>query len=236
MRTVLLHGFWGEPRDWNAVLARLPLGANVWAPDLHAEGPLTEAPDLNAWTTAFLDALTRESSEPVQLVGYSMGGRLALQALTRAPERFRRALICSATPFLHANETAADRAAWEQVWRERFLSASWDELERQWSDQPVFTASAPPPPRRRQDRLRHALAHAVSEWSVRHHTFGVKEIRALPPSVEWAFGALDQKYQRLAKSLQELPVRGQITSVAEAGHRLVVEAPDWIAQWISRGE
>jgi hypothetical protein len=53
--------------------------------------------------------------------------------------------------------------------------------------------------------------------------------------VEWAFGALDQKYVEFAKTLQALPVQGQITVIPNAGHRLTTDASDFIADWIQRG-
>ena len=53
--------------------------------------------------------------------------------------------------------------------------------------------------------------------------------------MEWAFGALDQKYLKVVKSLQELPVQGQISIIPQAGHRLLVEAADFVSQWIEKG-
>jgi 2-succinyl-6-hydroxy-2,4-cyclohexadiene-1-carboxylate synthase len=232
--TVLLHGFWGQPADWNAVLAELPLTEPLWIPDLYEAGPLSPDHDLPEWCAAFLDEIERrEAGRPVRLVGYSMGGRLALHACLRRPEAFSRVLLLSARPYL--NEDVAERERWETRWAEKFLTAPWSALEEAWQDQAVLRASAGSP-RRRDEALRGALARCLRQRSVRRHGIALAALKALPETVDWAFGALDQKYLQVAKDLQELPVRGQITVIPNAGHRLITDASAFIARWIAQGE
>lgn len=230
--TVFLHGFWGQPSDWNEVLTRLPLTEGAWIPDLYEPGPLDPSHDLEKWTTHFLVAIQDQvgCNSKVQLVGYSMGGRLALNALMRAPHLFSRALILSSTPFL-SPEAHKERASWEESWKERFLSLDWQELESAWQDQSVFSGSKMLA-RRKEPHLPEMLGLSLANWSVRHHPFGEKEVRGLGSSVDWAFGALDQKYRECAKTLQELPVKGQITVIPQAGHRVISDASLWIADWV----
>ncbi|MGE0527992.1 MAG: alpha/beta fold hydrolase [Bdellovibrionales bacterium] len=236
MTTVLLHGFWGHPQDWNQVLQALPLEIPVWIPDLYETGPLAPPTPLAKWVENFLSELERRfgAEESVQLVGYSMGARLALNAWVREPRRFARALLLSAAPYISSTERA-EREQWEEDWSQRFLSQSWSELQSAWQDQPVLATSAPVE-RRQSDELRERLAGSLKNWSVRHHPFGIDETKALPASVDWAFGAMDQKYSRVAKTLRELPVRGQIIRVPNAGHRLLTDAPAEIAAWIKQGK
>jgi 2-succinyl-6-hydroxy-2,4-cyclohexadiene-1-carboxylate synthase len=231
--TVLLHGFWGQPKDWNAVIAGLPLSEVVWAPDLYEAGPLSPDHTLKAWTDSFLQQVRSSGEGPVQIVGYSMGGRLALNALARAPQMFSRALILSASPFLI--DGAEERASWETQWANRFLLEDWTQLEAAWQDLSVFKGSAQAAERRHSQTLREMLGLSLSNWSPRHHAFGTEDIQQLPATVEWAFGALDQKYVKLAKTLQELPIKGQITVIPNAGHRLTAEAAGFICDWIERG-
>lgn len=231
--TVLLHGFWGQPQDWNAVLARLPLSAQVLTPDLYRERELSPAHDLPVWTKSFLNWLDGQTgSEPVDLVGYSMGSRLAANLLVASPKKFRRALLLSANP-VWANDDFGPRNLWEQQWKERFATQPWAELEKAWQDQNVFEGTKAMR-HRHHDDLRELLGLSLENWSPRRHGFGLEEVKAMSPAVEWAFGALDQKYLPVAKSLQELPVQGQISIIPNAGHRLPFEAADFIAGWIER--
>lgn len=231
--TVLLHGFWGQPMDWNPVVDRLPLAAPLWIPDLYL-GPLGPDKDLEAWTLNFIEQLHSHAyHQPVQMVGYSMGGRLALNAFLRAPQMFTRVLLLSTMPFLPQAEHA-ERARWEAEWSGRFLNEDWATLASAWQEQAVFEGSKSMA-RRQAPALREMLSVGLKNWSVTRHPFGAAEVKALPASLEWAFGALDQKYMARAKQLQELSVQGQIEIISNAGHRLLADAPEWISQWITRG-
>ncbi|HEV8433755.1 MAG TPA: alpha/beta fold hydrolase, partial [Thermoanaerobaculia bacterium] len=70
-----------------------------------------------------------ETDERV-LVGYSMGGRLALQALV-ANAAFDRAVIISAG--LNLEEGREERRARDEAWAKRFESDAWDEVMRDWN-------------------------------------------------------------------------------------------------------
>ena len=230
--TVLLHGFWGQPSDWREVLKRLPLTEDVVTPDLFEGGPLAPNHPLGQWTRNFVNWLDANvGPQPVQIIGYSMGARLALSAIVANPQRFSRGLMLSARPVLESAEHA-ERELWEKTWGRKFLTQPWAELRQNWQEQSVFSGS-PPQPRRENELLREWLAASLSNWSARHHEFGWAQIAGLSPDIEFAYGALDQKYLSVAKTLQELPVRGQISFIPNAGHRLPFDAADFIAHWIT---
>lgn len=234
MTTVLLHGFWGQPQDWSAVIQRLGLTTQVIAPDLYEPSELSPQYELKEWTRHFLHWLKENAGQaPVQIVGYSMGARLALNALMTEPQRFHRALLLSGAAGFPP-EALAGREEWERLWREKFLSQPWPELESAWQDQSVFAGSQATP-RRRSENLREWLGLCLENWSVRRHEFTLQDLKSLGSRADWAFGALDQKYVSFAKTLQDLPVQGQITVIPNAGHRLITDAPDFIADWIERG-
>jgi 2-succinyl-6-hydroxy-2,4-cyclohexadiene-1-carboxylate synthase len=230
MLTVLIHGFWGGPADWNGVLKELPLGADVWTPDLYEPGPLAPHHTLKDWTAHFIEeARDRAGSEPIQAVGYSMGGRMLTAALLAEPKIFRRALVLSANP-IWADE---GRNEWEMNWRERFLRDPWEELERGWNEMGIFTGSHSLN-RRNTPVLREMLGQSLINWSPTKHPYSAEDVKSLPKAVEWAFGALDQKYLRVAKDLAKLPVQGQISIIENAGHRLPLDASRWVAAWLTK--
>ena len=231
MTTIFLHGFWGAPADWAEVLKRLPLSAGTWCPDLYRDEGLGPEVEPLAWADRFVHRVrARLGSEPAQLVGYSMGGRLALHAILRVPGVFRRSLMVSARPLPPADADA--RAAWETAWAKRFRADPWADLTRDWSAEPVFAGSRASA-RRCDDDLRPGLADSLDRWSVRRHAFGAAELRGTTARVDWAFGASDQKYLGVANQLREIGVGGQISIIPHAGHRVPFDAPDVIARWVS---
>ncbi len=230
--TVLLHGFWGSPSSWREVLKILPLHAQVLTPDLYEPGPLAPHHNLAEWVAHFLEWVSEQSSQPVQLVGYSMGARLALNAVVQDASKFSRVLLLSGRPLMPST-AIKEREEWEMNWRQKFLSQPWAELVSAWEEQPVFGADQPILYRRQSDQMREMLGQSLLNWSPRHHRIHDADLKALPAWVNWAYGALDQKYLSVAKSLQELPVQGQISIIPKAGHRLPTDAPEFIAQWIT---
>lgn len=234
MLTVLIHGFWGGPVDWNGVLRALPLGCEVWTPDLYEPGPLGPHHDMKHWTEHFMEEIEeRAKGSPVQAVGYSMGGRLLTNTLIKKPGLFQRALVASAFP-LPLIEGRTERVEWEVAWRKKFLDEPWEDLEKGWGDQTVFQGSNQGQ-RRHGAVLREMLGQSLINWSPTQHEFSDEDVKSLPAAVEWAFGALDQKYLSVAKDLAKLPVQGQITVIENAGHRLPLDASPWIAQWVEKG-
>ena len=232
MTTILLHGFWGAPADWNQTLAQLPLGAPTWCPDLYRDEGLGPDVEPLKWADRFVHRVRAEVGERAQLVAYSMGGRLALHALLRVPGLFTRTLILSAAA---VPEVTGARGAWERDWARRFREEPWDALERDWAKEAVI-ATSPAGPRRHDDALREGLAQSLETWSPTKHAFGAKELIETTAHVDYAFGAEDQKYRDQAKQLRALPVRGQITIIPKAGHRLPQDAPEFIARWIGETE
>lgn len=228
MTTVLLHGFWGQPSDWTEVIKKLPLGQTLWTPDLYEPGPLAPHHTTEEWCAHFFDELNlRVGSGPVQVVGYSMSGRLLVNLVCTKPERFSRALILSANPL------PVERGEFEREWRAKFLEMPWDELEKSWDELSVFSGSQRPP-RRRSAMMREMLGQSLINWGPSQNVYLAGELKSIAATVDWAFGALDQKYVSLAKDLATLPLQGQITVIENAGHRIPLDAADWVGRWICK--
>lgn len=94
---VLLHGLSGSVEDWNDVLPTLARGRRVIAVDLLGCGQ-TDKPtgcaytpdDMRNHVVATLDALDLKR---VDLNGWSMGGRIALDLAYHVPARVRRLIV-----------------------------------------------------------------------------------------------------------------------------------------------
>src|SRR5919206_4942182 len=111
-----LHGFMGSSADWQDVASAIGDRAFCIAPDLPGHGGSLGLPP-GAYTTEgtaravirTLDEL--EARRPV-IVGYSMGGRLALYLALRYPERCAGLFLESSSPGLQgAGEREKRRAA-----------------------------------------------------------------------------------------------------------------------------
>jgi 2-succinyl-6-hydroxy-2,4-cyclohexadiene-1-carboxylate synthase len=93
---VLLHGFTHTGASWDPVVAALGERYRALAPDIRGHG--------GAWnrTPVTLEAVLEDVAAlaPARfiLVGYSMGGRIALHAALALPGRIERLVLIGASP------------------------------------------------------------------------------------------------------------------------------------------
>src|SRR5205085_576420 len=124
---VALHGFLGRASDWDFLR---DAGLEVEARELDDIPPHGDV-----------------------LLGYSMGGRLALQALLDGAA-YRRAVIVSAGLGIEDDAERASRRASDERWAQRFERDEWESLMRDWNAQPIFGGHAPVRRERDFDRAR----------------------------------------------------------------------------------
>ena len=107
---VLLHGFTQTRQSWRRTVAALGGRYRALAPDLPGHGHAAERrPASFAACAAYVRAL---ADGPCTLVGYSMGGRIALYTALALPGLVERLVLVGASPGIaDSAERAARRAA-----------------------------------------------------------------------------------------------------------------------------
>ncbi|HVG23956.1 MAG TPA: alpha/beta fold hydrolase [Thermoanaerobaculia bacterium] len=149
------------------------------------------------------------------LVGYSMGGRLALDLLQR--RRFDKAVIISAG--LNAPDPA--RRARDEEWARRFQTEEWRSLMRAWNAQEVFGGHVLE--RREEDYDRAELARQLREYSPA--VLPPPRLESIETPLLWIAGERDAKYVAIAtEAVRRLP-RAELWICPNAGHRLPWEQP-----------
>jgi 2-succinyl-6-hydroxy-2,4-cyclohexadiene-1-carboxylate synthase len=154
------------------------------------------------------------------LLGYSMGGRLALQALLDGAA-YDRAIIVSAG--LNLDQRREERRARDEQWARRFESDAWDDVIRDWNAQPVFGGHVLH--REERDYDRRELARQLRESSpgvLPHLAPRLHEI-AIP--LLWIAGERDAAYVAIARRAVSLLPRGELWICPDAGHRVPWEQP-----------
>jgi esterase len=97
---VLLHGLLGSSRNWQTAGSALAAGRRVYALDLrnHGQSPHADRmsyPDMAADVLAWMDA---HGVGQAELVGHSMGGKVAMVLACRHPERVGRLVVVDIAP------------------------------------------------------------------------------------------------------------------------------------------
>jgi 2-succinyl-6-hydroxy-2,4-cyclohexadiene-1-carboxylate synthase len=226
--TLLLHGFTGTGADWAGWPAD---GPGALAPDLPGHGG---SPDPTGDFAAEIERLLAALPAGIEaLVGYSLGGRIALALLAAAPERFRAATIVSAHPGLfNAGQRAGRRtqdARWIALLREQGIAA----FVAAWEQQPLFASQTALPSAVLAEQRRRRLAQRADGLAASLACFGLAEmpdtwdaLARWPGRLGWLAGARDDKFVAIAKRIARERPATAVHIVPDVGHNLLLEAPD----------
>jgi 2-succinyl-6-hydroxy-2,4-cyclohexadiene-1-carboxylate synthase len=167
------------------------------------------------------------------LLGYSLGGRLAMQLLKWAPPGFfRAAILISTHPGLRTNAEREARCQLDATWAQRAREWPWESFWEAWEAQPVF-AGTQARAWRLAEHAREAVAHAFVHWSLGlQEDFRplLQQASRLPKQCYWVTGERDAKFAALA---QEVGSPWQ-QIILPGGHRLPWDAAQALAEIVHR--
>ena len=142
-RIIFLHGFLGSGNDWLPVARHLEKEYCSILVDLpgHGESGIAANGNPDYFFTETVDTLaeelTRSASPPCFLVGYSMGGRIAISLLLRHPHLFSKAIILSASPGLATEQERISRQESDEGIA-RKIERNFTGFIEAWYQQPLF--------------------------------------------------------------------------------------------------
>jgi 2-succinyl-6-hydroxy-2,4-cyclohexadiene-1-carboxylate synthase len=228
-----LHGFLGLGADWEPLrLACAGAGLPpVRAPDLFGAEPFgPRAGSMAAWGAWLAAHVAQQDPEPV-IVGYSLGGRLALHALLAPAAAWRAAVIVSAHPGLEHEADRARRRAEDESWARRFARDPWDALLADWNAREVFGgASTASRPEHLYDRP--SLAAALRHWSLGEQEPLIVRFGEVRRRVLWIAGERDARYLAQGRAAVAALPRGELRMAPDAGHRVPWDNPDWFCRTV----
>ncbi|HTX32671.1 MAG TPA: 2-succinyl-6-hydroxy-2,4-cyclohexadiene-1-carboxylate synthase [Solirubrobacteraceae bacterium] len=234
---LLLHGFTHTGSSWEPVVAALGERYRSLTPDLRGHGVAAEAtPVTLAAVLGDLDPLL--TSGGVTLVGYSMGGRIALHAALAWPERVARLVLIGASPGIAvAGERQARRRDDKQL-AEEIEDSTVEEFAHRWAQTPVL-AGLPEDvlARAHADRLRSApsgLARALRGLGTGALPSLWERLGEVAMPVSLVVGERDGKFRDIAERMAASLPQAEIVLVPGAGHAVHLEAPERVAEIIER--
>lgn len=235
---MLLHGFTGCAQSWDRLWAALLREYTTITPDLLGHGR-TDAPHDPARyrmercvedLVAILDALDVERTH---LLGYSMGGRVALAAAVAHPERIASLILESASPGLAEAAERQARIASDNALADLAERDGIEAFVARWERTALFATQDRLPTEVRARLRAHRLANKPAGLanSLRGLGTGVQpplwerlgELRL--PCLVMA-GELDAKFVSIAQKMADAIAGARIALVAGAGHTIHLEQPD----------
>jgi 2-succinyl-6-hydroxy-2,4-cyclohexadiene-1-carboxylate synthase len=236
---ILLHGFTGSSLSWgDAVLDGLAsaAGAPVLV-DLPGHGRYAQGSDERVVTLAAALAAIDDAGEwPDDIVGYSMGGRIALHFAAAHPGRVRRLVLESASPGLADPKERAERRLQDESLADRIEREGVPSFVDYWEARPLFESRLQLPDdvrsRQRAERLRNTEGGLAS--SLRGLGTGAlpslwERLPAIDVPTLIVAGELDSKFVDIGRRMAQHLPDARLTIVSGAGHTVHLEKPD---EWL----
>lgn len=235
---VLLHGFTGSSTNWRGLMGQLAADYRVVAVDILGHGQTAVSPNPHRYTmphvAADLAALLQTlNATPCHLLGYSMGGRLALYFAVHYPQLLRSLILESSSPGLataaeRESRTASDNALADRIERdgiEAFVDY-WENIGLFASQKRLETAVRV---RLRQQRLQNSplgLAHSLRGMGTGQQPSLWGKLGQLTLPTLLIAGELDSKYVAIGRQMAAQIPNAQLALVPDAGHTVHLERSD----------
>ena len=229
----LLHGFTLSGASWDELVAKMPAGWKWIAPDLRGHGSARTSPATMDDCAADLVALWNHLGiERSHVVGYSMGGRLALHVAVRLPERTRSLLTIGAHAGLD-DEARGKRRQADEALAERIEREGVESFLQYWESLPMFAGIRRRGPdfaawlhRFRTGNNAEGLAASLRGMGAGAMEPLWDELEAIDLPCTFVAGEDDVPFVLAAARLNETVDRSRIRSVAGSGHSVQFEQPD----------
>ena len=228
---VALHGFTGAASTMLALLDSIRDGRPALAIDLVGHGESDSPSHLDSYSMAsvvdqVLSVIGPHDPFTVHLVGYSMGGRVALSMAARAPWYFASITTLSATAGIkdpvdrearyHADFALASQI--EEIGVEAFIA--------QWLQNPIFgpyIAGLDPEAFSHTQQTRNRNSETGLANSLRGTGTGSMppvwdHLASLRSPLLSVAGSLDEAYVRIATEMAETAPFGRLSIIEDAGH------------------
>jgi 2-succinyl-6-hydroxy-2,4-cyclohexadiene-1-carboxylate synthase len=234
-RLLFLHGFMGQGDDFQEVMAALASTFYCVSVDLPGHGQTQVLLPANGY---YLDAvaegllafLTAHSLLPCGLVGYSMGGRLALHMACQHPEQFTGLVLESASPGLATAAERHQRRQQDETLAQMLEAESWLHVLQRWYDQPIFASLKQSPSfaalmQRRSANNPQALAQVLRGLGTGQQPSLWTVLPTLQIPITLIVGARDSKFLHMNTVMAASCPSAQLVVLPDCGHTPHYENP-----------
>lgn len=231
---LLLHGFTGsgatwQPFDWP--------GYETIAVDLPGHGESDKPASAERYRMErcledLVSLLDELGVERAAVLGYSMGGRVALHLALHAPERLWALVIESASPGIENEAERAERRRSDGELADSIMRDGIAPFVDRWQAIPLFASqsrlSADAREQLRQQRLRNdpaGLANSLRGLGAGEQQPVYTRLREIATPALVLAGADDAKYRAIAKRTAGALPCARLQIVPDAGHAVHLEQP-----------
>lgn len=241
---LLLHGFTGSHETWQPLVDQLSEAHLVTTLDLPGHG-ISDMPVAQSWSfTTVVDDLAwiiaSQLGGSADILGYSMGGRLALGLAVSHPGRVRNLILESTSPGISDDQERRARQLADEQLAERISTGGLEAFVTDWERLPMWDSQAVLPDnvllRQRQIRLGqnpHGLAANLRATGTGAQPSYWDRLPGFRVPALLIAGELDTKFAEIAAGMHESLPHSRLEIVTSAGHAVHLERPARYVELVS---
>ncbi|MEH7304331.1 2-succinyl-6-hydroxy-2,4-cyclohexadiene-1-carboxylate synthase [Neobacillus drentensis] len=235
---ILLHGFTGDSTTWAPFHECMGKLTKLVIPDIIGHGK-TDAPDdvsryeIEAAASDLKGILNQMGFEQVDLLGYSMGGRLALTFSHLFPGRVRKLILESSTPGLETEDERQQRRMKDAELAHFINAQGISAFVDYWEEISLFSTLKRLPlesqQKIREQRLNNSptgLANSLLGMGTGSQPSWWGKLGELSCEVLLLTGAEDHKFCHIAERMMKELKNSSWVVIEDSGHAIHVEEPE----------
>lgn len=241
---VFLHGFMGAGADWLPIAENYANRSFCLMPDLPGHGrnihlPLAQPLDFESVANELNLFLEHLNLNRVSLVGYSLGGRIALYAALKLPQKIRALVLESCHAGIVDEQARRERAEADDRQAETVLTHGLETFVERWYEMDLFRTLQSQPrllaeiKEKRKKNDPRWVAKIIAALSPGQQPPLWAKLGALPMPVLLIAGELDSKYTELAAKMSQQIPDARLEIIPGVGHNVHLENPKQFGKVVS---
>ncbi len=244
---LLVHGFTGNSAAWGAELkGSLSRRVRSVSVDLLGHGASDKPEDpkryaLDEMVDDLCQVLDARQIARAVWVGYSMGGRIALAAAVRRPERVRALVLEGASPGLEQAQERAQRVADDERLARMLDDDGIESFVTHWMSLPLFQTQRQLGPERLAAERSRRLQNSARALAACLRGLGLGAQPSLWPELPEVrvptlliVGERDPKFRGIAARMESAMPLARTQLLPRAGHATHLERPTLYAEAVGR--
>jgi 2-succinyl-6-hydroxy-2,4-cyclohexadiene-1-carboxylate synthase len=229
----VLHGFLGSSLDWNHIVTFLEHDFDILTIDLPGHGQSVNIDSNYSFENvarAIVKILKQENISTCTLLGYSMGGRIALYTTLKYPDRFSQLILESCSPGIQSDEERTSRQQFEQNMIKKLEQFCMADFINDWYSMSLFDSLRAHPHynemiKRRVHNEASALIHSITNLGAGAMPSLWNDLARLDVPIHFVYGELDKKYKSIARGIQRQAKNVSLYNIKNSGHNTHLENP-----------
>lgn len=232
---VLLHGFTGSKSTWLPFIDQWKEKFQVIIIDLpgHGKTKVKSEGTMESYCGDLIQLFNHLHIDTCHVLGYSMGGRMALSLTLLYPERIKSLILESSSPGLQYKEERESRKKNDENLARKIEEEGIKSFVHYWENIPLFATQKELPDKIFNSLRKERLSQSKEGLALSLRTMGTgsqptwwDKLSTVNQDVLLIVGEIDQKFVIINEEMNRKLINGELIIIKNAGHAIHVEEPE----------